>query len=225
MADFDETYRQNHRHQQFLVLGVALLGLCLSIVPRQERALFITQGTGIKAFGVNLPLPPFNLATFLYPPQDLVDDFLPRAFFARTPRPGAPGGRPEAPGADLVPGGGNAAPFTPADAAPDAVGGVPDTLTPATPGGGGGGSPFPFTPPFLGGTPASPGAPRIPPAPPGTTPGAPGTTPGTPGTSTDTPVPTVPAVPEPAAWVMMLTGFLGVGAALRRRGMRPIGIA
>lgn len=200
MARFDEVYRTNHRLQQSLVLGVSAFGLLLSAAPRQERALFITDGTGIRAFGVNLPLPPFDLSRT---PSYLVDGFLPRAFFARAPRgPGGPG----VPGNAADPAGNPAAPFfAPAAGAgpgPGLLGGVPDVTNP------GGGNAFPFTPPSLSPTTSSPAAPNetvdapVVPVP----------------TDTATPVPTVPAVPEPTTWLMMLIGFLVVGSAIRLRG-------
>jgi hypothetical protein len=68
----------------------------------------------------------------------------------------------------------------------------------------GGGSPFfaPFTPPSFGGAPRDPDAGGPPP--------------GGPGIIPPPPLGGVSTVPEPATWAMLILGFFGAGAALRR---------
>ena len=208
MARFDEEYLGNHRRQQSLMFVMSMLGLLLAVAPRQERALFITQGVGLKAFGATLP--PVNLASLVASPDGSGGNDVPSAFFARTPaRPvgrspfndspvGTPGLTPAA-DTPLVDGG---------QASPVASG--PTAQTASTGGGGGGGGgglpflPVSFTPPS-----ATPVAPVTAAATP-----TPAATPVT--TATPTPTP-VAATPEPATWLMMIVGFFMIGSAIRTR--------
>lgn len=213
MQPVEISYAKNHRHQQLLVLGISLTALLLALAPRQERSLFITQGTGLKAFGAALP--PVDFANFVRFPIDYPGDALRRAFFVRTPGPTGPGGV----GGDdgLAPagptgGGGGFVPDTPAAPAGDGPGFQPAAFTGGEPGGGG----FPFSPPTLGAPGASPAGPTAVPPTDGTPPATVTPPVVAPPVDVAPPVPVVPAVPEPGTWLMMIVGFLGVGAALRR---------
>ncbi|WP_174284549.1 PEPxxWA-CTERM sorting domain-containing protein [Sphingomonas bacterium] len=206
MARFDEEYLGNHRRQQSLMFVMSMLALLLAVAPRQERALFITQGVGLKAFGATLP--PVNLASLIASPDGSGGNDVPSAFFARTPA--RPAGRsPFNDNPVGTPG------FTPAADTPLVDGGQASPLVPSpsaqtiayTGGGGGGGLPFlpvSFTPPS-----ATPVAPVTATATP-----TPAATPVT--TATPTPTPVV-ATPEPATWLMMIVGFFMIGSAIRTR--------
>lgn len=191
------------------MLALPLVLLALAAAPRQERSLFIIDGR-LAGFGATVPpetadIPPF-VVTFLNDGNPL------RAFFAR-PRPRTGLGGP----ADFVPAGVGGQPSGAAPAGPEAGdSAAPGDFAEALPGGIGGGedSPsasFPFIPAGFGGGSASPVAPLdVIPTPPVVV------SPPVPGTVTP-PVVTVPAVPEPTTWVMMILGFFGVGALIRRR--------
>lgn len=200
MSSSDDAYGVNHRRQQRLVAGTSALALLFAIAPRQERALFIVDAPPLSAFGAALP--PINLARILNPLYDGGDIARPRvfaplrAFLARNV-PGLPGvGGPDGAGPGI--------PFVAPGAPPVGIvppfGAAPLALTPL-PGVGG----FPF-----------PGASLTPPTSSPVAPGTPGT-PTTPGTETPTVPGVTPAVPEPATWATMITGFLLAGAMLRRR--------
>lgn len=223
MTTSDQDPLHNHRRQRALVTGLSLLCLVLAIAPRQERALFITDAVGLKAFVATVP--PIDYASLARLPSlvDLVNNVGPRGFFARTPR--RPSGVPGSPSPDDVTT--SAAPFTPTDQ-PLGTGtglALQDAAFPAfpdTPGGG-----FPFLPASLSPPASSPGAPidvtPLPAANPTPTPGGtpPPTTPvaiQTPTTPVVTPTtPDVtPAVPEPGTWSLMIFGFLTAGCMLRR---------
>jgi hypothetical protein len=93
----------------------------------------------------------------------------------------------------------------PNQSVPNTGGFYPGYGFPGTPGGGGGGF-YPYNP----GTPETP-----------VTPGTPGTdtpgVPGTPGTDTPTTPPIAAPVPEPATWMMVISGVGLVGGAARYR--------
>lgn len=217
MTTSDEDPVRNHRRQQSLLAGLSLFALLLAIAPRQERALFITEAVGLKAF--TAAVPPIDYASLARLP-DLVDSIGPRGFFARTPRrPG--GGVPglTAPDDDFTP----AAPFTP-DVEPAApVGQGPVVQNAAVPAFPGAGNNFPFQPVGLTPSTASPVAPNtttaVTPTPIETPTPAPtaAPTPAPTAAPTDTPTPVTPAVPEPATWATMILGFLTVGVFLRRQ--------
>ncbi len=198
-TEVDTAYWRNHRHQQFLALAIVLVALFLSIAPRQERSLFIVPGAGLKGFGAIVPMDESRLPWF---PWRMLLDFPPAGYFVRVPGvPGIPGGVPFTP-ADVTPGAPVAGAATPSEpAAPP--GALPSPLTPAAAGAPSGG--FPFAPPSLAPATASPA-------------GQP-TAPGPPTAADVPPIGTIPAVPEPATWLMMLIGFLVAGVATRR-GMR-----
>ena len=228
MPQFEEQYVGNHRRQQSLVLAVSLIGLLLAIAPRQERALFITQANGLTAFGAAFP--PITIASLIPGPGGFNSGDTPSAFFAGVPgRPAGTSPFGEAPAG--TPGGGGSGGESPVGnggpAAP--LGDAPAFQPAAGPGGsGGGGGGLPFSPasasppasspvvPAAVGTPTPADTPT--PAPTASsTPTTPGDNPTTPVvTPTTTPTP-VPAVPEPATWLMLLAGFVGIGLVLRRR--------
>ncbi|WP_375396517.1 PEPxxWA-CTERM sorting domain-containing protein [uncultured Sphingomonas sp.] len=208
MASIEDTYVNNHRRQHFMTLGVSLVFLLLAAAPRQERALFVTDSRGVKAFSANVSAIDFSSITRL--PTDYLGGGRPtRAFFARTP------GRPAAPGIiDDVPavGGAAGAPFTPAavDATPADGTGGPTVIAASAPVDGGG--TFPFSPPALTPPSVSPAAPGLVAA------ATPIPAPSSPAVTATPTVPIAPAVPEPATWLMLIIGLAIVGAVLRRIG-------
>lgn len=230
MVDLSKLYVRNHRSQQQMLVGGTVLALVFSLAPRNERALFVIgDRPAPKAFAAVAPPP--SPAAF----NGLFDDAggAPRrAYQFRAPgrrvgvgTQGPDGLTPSSPGLAL-----------PAEPSPDAgtgVGAAPGPLAslgPSGPGGGGipgaplaGAGPQDFGPAAPGGatsvTPVAPTDPVTPITP--VTPVDP-VTPVTPVTPIDpvtpvTPVTPVAAVPEPATWAMMLVGFFGIGAMLRRR--------
>lgn len=219
MTTSDLDLLRNHRRQRSLLTGLSLVALMLAIAPRQERALFITDATGLKGFVASVPPIDYASLARLTRLPSLFDDVGPRGFFARTPaRPTGSVPGLATPGDDVTT---PAAPFVPSGE-PLGEGAGPalqDAAVPAFPAGPGGG--FPFTPIGL--------------SPPGISPAAPVDTAVTPPTpvATDTPVVTptpvatstptpgiTPAVPEPTTWALMIFGFFLAGGLLRRR--RPI---
>lgn len=192
-----ELYRQNHRSQQLMLVGGVFAALVFGVGAKNERALFVIGGKAPKAFAA-ITSPPVG---------GLFDDSV---GFSTPQRPARAirlvrGGRNP-----VAPTGG--APTTPGGAAGPAVdlGGVPQNgpgaVNPPTqiaslgpPGSG------PQGAPLTGAGPGSfgPATPATPTAPPTTTP--------------VTPVTPVGPVPEPTTWAMMMLGFFGLGALLRRK--------
>ncbi|WP_425228635.1 PEPxxWA-CTERM sorting domain-containing protein [Sphingomonas sp.] len=213
----------NHRRQRLLLAGLSTIALALALVPRQERALFITEAVGLRAFAAAVP-PPIDFASLARLPN-LVDSVGPRGFYARTPgRPVGSNRRSAAPVAEdfTTP----TAPFVPDDQPVAGEGQGPtiqNAAVPAFPSSPG--DAFPFLPAGLNQPGASPVAQAVTPTTPiataTPTPTATATPTPTPSASpTPTPAatatPVVPAVPEPATWALMILGFGGVGGLLRR---------
>lgn len=193
-ADF---YRQNHRRQQAAAIGAVAIALMAGLLPRNERALFITPFPDTpKAFAAIIPTPPIEFAQdFGY---DVVPRGPPRAYFARARRPSGPpvsfGSVPRSASSPSAVGGGDGLPFT--------TGGFTPDYSPAS-GSGPGFSQAAFVPS---------------PAPLSFGPGgtlSPTTSSGDPAPGTSSGGVIVPAVPEPASWGMMLLGFFGIGGVLR----------
>jgi hypothetical protein len=196
----------NHRRQRMIAVGISGFALLLSLAPRNERSLFITQGD-IKAFSAAIP----NDGGRFFPISYLVGGS--PSYFA-SPRSSRPAFGPAAaaPPGVIAPEPG----FAGSGGPDDSPAAASSNSLPADSSGGGSG--FPFTPPGIGGAPTSPAASV---GQPGTTTG--GTTTGGTGTTTGgtttggTTGGIVPAVPEPKTWSMLIVGFLFAGAALRRR--------
>ena len=206
MIDLATLYVRNHRDQQYMIVGGMMLALVVSLAPRNERALFVTGGRPAPTAFAAIAPPPVAF-------NGLFDDsgpFRRTNFRIGTPRRGAgpgvagPDGFTPADPAGVTPGGGS----------PVGVGSPPVQLASLDPGGPGiTGAPLAGSGPVTSG----PGAASAGPAS-GGTPGGGGAGPGTP----TTPVTPVGPVPEPAAWVMMIVGFFGLGAMLRRRSISSI---
>ncbi len=204
MISLAEIYVRNHREQQYMIVGGIMLALLVSLAPRSERALFATGGRAApKAFAAIAPPPAFN-GIF-----DTSTRTLPRPYSLNTRRGqgrgrAAPGNFTPIDTAGVAPGSLSAgqapvqiASLEPSTFAPSGLGPAGRSATGAPLAGAG---PATFGPGATAAGPAAPGNP--------TTPGDGGTT---------TPVTPVGAVPEPATWAMMVLGFFGMGALLRRR--------
>lgn len=199
MTNIESIYSSNHTDQQTLLLSFSVVFLLLTAVPRQERVLFVNDGSGLKAFGAQLP--PYQNQDYTDFLPGFLRPFAPRSFFARTPRSAGFGAVSTPPDAAVA-----GSPFSapdaslaaPGDTAPPAAF-APGTTPLSTGPGSGGGNAFPFAPPSLG---------------------VPGSSPAVPVTSILAAPPVVAAVPEPATWSMLIVGFLSVGMVLRRRSNR-----
>ncbi|MGU3390536.1 PEPxxWA-CTERM sorting domain-containing protein [Sphingomonas sp. M1A8_2b] len=206
MIDLAKIYARNHRNQQYMIIGGMMLALVGSLAPRNERALFVTGSRPTpKAFAAIAPPVAFN-GLF----NDLAR-YVPRGLRINTPRRGprpgsvAPDAFARADPAAVTSG---AIPPTSGESAPVQLALLdPTGISPAGRGITGaplaGAGPASFGPGATGAGAATPANPTTP-----TTPAA--------GGETTTPVIPVGPVPEPATWAMMVAGFFGLGALLRR---------
>jgi len=212
MAEQASDFRRGENKARAITVGVlSATFLIAAMAPQNTRAVFITGGGMPQAFTATLasngPGPGRN-ASYL---SGLAD--------SRTPGAGRGLRRSDVPPGAFGAGARPVTPGTPIGTAPGAV--APNAVTPASlpsveiasiPAGSvvptGGGQPFAPTiqqpgagsSGFAGTTPDA------------ATPGTPGS--GNPGTVPATPTP-APAIPEPATWLMLISGFLAVGCVLR----------
>ena len=227
MAEQVSDFKRGENKARALTVGVlSTTFLIAAMAPQNTRAVFITDGGLPKAFTATLASNGAGIRSGIGPGSLSTRNASYLSGLADPRAPGADRGtrRSQVPPAGFVLGARPLPPVAPGGGAPGAVGPVAETPAPLPPvevasvgtggtgptaGGqpfapviqqpGSGSSGFAGTTPG-GGTPGTPGS---------GTPGA-----GNPGTGTDTPTP-APAVPEPSTWVMLLSGFLVVGSALR----------
>ena len=223
MAEQVSDFKRGENKARALTVGVlSATFLIAAMAPQNTRAVFITDGGLPKAFTATLASNGAGIGPGTVSNRNA--SYLSGLADPRTPGADRGSRRSEIPPAGFVLGARPLTPVAPGGAAPGAVGPVAETPAPLPPvdvasvgtGGTGptaGGQPFA---PIIqqpgagssgfvgttpgGGTPGSPGS---------GTPGA-----GNPGTVPASPTP-APAVPEPSTWIMLLSGFLVVGSALR----------
>lgn len=179
-----------------------LVMLIAAILPTRERDLYPFGDTGLTAVDLVAPDGPFPE----YPTQILGAIDRATSLVSSIGR-GAPAGTlpiqsPSAILPDLAPGAG----------APPQLAAASPLVTPMAGGSPGSGSQFPggLSIPSIGDGSGAAGIPSFvePPEPP--------EPPGPPEPPVEPPV-VVPVVPEPSTWLMMIAGFMAVGAAMRRR--------
>lgn len=197
MTDLSKLYVRNHRYQQHMLIGGAIVALVCGLAPRNERALFaIGDRPAPKAFAAIAPPPAFS-GFFDTSEQGRRPAY---RFRASPRRPGPVG---QVPGA-LTPSAPSA--VTPGEISP-VGGGEPVQLASLDPSGTGiPGAPLAGSGPQTFGPSAAPDSVTTPTNP---------TNPTNP-TGPSTPVTPVAPLPEPATWAMMILGFFCIGAALRR---------
>ena len=183
--------QSNHRRQLRIALATSIVAVLLSFAPRHERALFVVRDPGVSAFtAVVPPLLVPDLGRYLVTfvdPLGGVPGLLRRARLVG----GAfvpPNPYATRPGAADEPEAAYTDPGTKTSPEPGSTYQSPLTL----------GDPTGFlpAPPFAFGPPGSSPVGLVQEVPPGGT---------------------VPGVPEPMSWAMMILGFFSVGAVLRRR--------